>query len=365
MPAESKKERPERVLTDESLRTEREKTDQALADNQSATEEDTDDVIRRAREKADAVLEAARERADEQLEHAAAQVGTLAAVARERALADGVLRNTRASQDEGLRIQREEHAKILARLLPLERETTDRYLLTERVRADDALAHRDDFLNIVSHDLRNLLSGIVLSTSLMSDGPGAADAGASTRFFAERIQRYAARMNRLIGDLVDVGSIDAGSLAVVRLRGDLSGSVTEALETFRAAASAKGLSLEIEQLDQPLLADFDHDRILQVLANLIANAVKFSERGPIRMRGEVIDDAVLFTIRDNGSGIPESMLESVFERFWQVGKNDRRGMGLGLYISRCIIEAHDGTIWAESTPGQGSQFCFRIPAARP
>lgn len=366
MTGDAKESSPERALTDESLRTERQNTDRALADNTTMLEEDADEVVRLARDNADAVLVEAREKADQHLAHAGAHADAHPTLVRERAIADEVLRGERASEDEALRLGRAEQAKILARLLPLEREKTDRYLLTERLRSDDALASRDDFLSIVSHDLRNLLSGIVMSTTLLERGPKASDGsdGSSTRTATDRIQRYAARMNRLIGDLLDVGSIDAGCLSIMATRGDLTTVVTEAAETFAATASSKSISLAVEHLERPLLADFDHDRMLQVLANLITNAIKFTEPGgTILVRCESIGDSTGFTISDNGAGIPEAMLESIFQRFWQVGKNDRRGLGLGLYISRCIIEAHGGTIWAESKLGEGSRFCVRLPGS--
>ncbi len=169
-------------------------------------------------------------------------------------------------------------------------------------------------------------------------------------------------MNRLIGDLIDVASIDAGKLAITSARGDVAALIAEAVDTFQAAASAKGISLQAEIAEDPLLAEFDHDRMLQVLANVISNAIKFtSQGGSIRVRGERAGDELRFCVSDTGSGIPGNMLEAIFERFWQVGKDDRRGVGLGLYISRCIVEAHGGKIWAESTLGEGSRLCFTLP----
>lgn len=363
MDPDSSKKRPERKLTDESLRTERAKTDRARAEGQAAVDRDADVVVRRARDNADAVLVVARAKADQHLAEAATQVGAHTTVARERALEDEVLQGERATADERLRREREAQAQVLATLLPLERDQTDGYLLTERLRSDDAVSHRDDFLSIVSHDLRNLLSGIVLSATMLSYSAPEGKEGAAILTGTERIQRCAARMNRLIEDLLDVASIDAGHLAVTPTRGDLTALVTEALDTFRAAAAARAIALEVERLERPLLADFDHGRMLQVLANLISNALKFTAQGgQILVRCEHAGDAIHFAISDNGAGIPDSMLESVFERFWQVGQNDRRGLGLGLYISRCIVEAHGGRIWVESKLGEGSRFCFTLPA---
>lgn len=357
---------PEREQTDQSLRVEREKTDRALAVRHAA-EEDADQVVNDARQKADDILTAARDKADQRLDQAELQVevATLADLAEERVLEDEALQDERASADEVLRREREENARVLSRLLPLERVKTDRFLLTERARSDDALSNRDNFLGIVSHDLRNLLGGIVMSAELLSKRAPENEDGKQTLVTTTRIQRYAARMNRLIGDLVDVASIDAGKLAITPVPGDATTLIAEAVDTFQAAASEKGISLQTERVVGPLLAEFDHDRMLQVLVNLVANAIKFTPQGgSIRVRGECVGDELQFSISDTGPGIPTSMLAAIFERFWQVGKDDRRGLGLGLYISRCIVEAHGGRIWAESKLGEGTRVCFTLKKQR-
>jgi signal transduction histidine kinase len=171
-------------------------------------------------------------------------------------------------------------------------------------------------------------------------------------------------MNRLIGDLVDVASIDAGKLAMQTVKGDVASLVFEAVEAFQITASAKGVSLAVRDVKETFLADFDHDRMLQVLANLIANSIKFTPKGgSIHVHCERVGELLEFCVDDTGEGIPSAMLEAVFERFWQVGKNDRRGLGLGLYISRCIVEAHGGNIRAERNPGQGTRMHFTLPVS--
>ena len=157
------------------------------------------------------MLDKAREKADDKLDAAKAGVAARAAVAIERAGEDEALKEDRAAADASLRRERDEQARPLTVLLPLEREKTDLYLLTERARSDDALAHRDDFLGIVSHDLRNLLGGIAGNAALLSKQASKSDEGRRTTATAQRIERYVARMNRLIGDLGDVVSIEAGS----------------------------------------------------------------------------------------------------------------------------------------------------------
>lgn len=353
--SENRPNRPERDTTDESLRKERHRTDRILAERRAEAEKEADLVVDRARHAADDVLNTARDQADQTRDGGEP-------LAASRVQEDHALRDERAAADESLRQARQESKRVLSFLLPFEREKTDRHLLTERARSDDAVAHRDDFLGIVSHDLRNLLVGIVLSADMLVEQSGKGMTAAQIRSGATRVQRYAARMNRLIGDLVDVASIDAGKLTVASVDTDASAVVAEAVETFQEAAAAKGQSLQSEMGQQPLMAQFDHDRVLQVLANLISNSIKFTGHcGSVRVRAEAVGTEVQVSVSDNGPGIPAPMLESVFERFWQAGKDDRRGVGLGLYISRSIVETHGGRIWAESKVGEGSRFVFTLP----
>ena len=363
MAPEGDKPSAEREQTDESLRTEREKTDRALAETHAELEAEADTVIQRARETADAVLAAARDKADEHLDDTAAPVAARDAVDDERAREDKALRDERAAADDSLEREREETTQALLKLLPLERVKTDRYLLTERLRSDDALANRDDFLGIVSHDLRNLLGGIVMSAGLMAKDADSHDQGKQVLLGTARIQRYAARMNRLIGDLLDVASIDAGRLAVTPQRADVKSVVCEAVELFQGDAAARHITLQADVAGQ-CFAAFDHDRLLQVLANLLSNAIKFTgDGGTVSVQSDYAGANVEVSITDSGSGIPADMLEAIFERFWQARENDTRGLGLGLYISRSIIEAHGGTIRVDSKPGKGSRFTFTLPAA--
>lgn len=358
---------PERDQTDLSLRSEREETDRALAERQATIDEAADVTVQKARVVADAVLSAARERADQRLDDAAQPARVHEALVQQRQAEDEALQTERAAADASLRSERRANARTLASLLPLEREKTDRYLLTERSRSDDELTHRDDFLGIVSHDLRNLLGGVVMDAELLSRLAATDEQRPTVVAAAARIQRYAARMNRLVGDLVDVASIDAGKLAMTTAAQDAAPLMAEAVEMFKAGAAVKGLGLVLEAGEGPLLAEFDRDRILQVLANLITNAIKFtSPGGSIRMRGELTGagEEVRISVRDSGKGIPGGMLEAIFDRFWQVGKNEQRGLGLGLYISRSIVEAHGGRIWAESSLGVGSTLCFTLPGVR-
>lgn len=355
-----------RELTDDSLRAERDSADVAMTELRSGVDENADEVVARARERADAVLEAARDRADQRLDPIGSGSRARVAIAAGRTLEDAVVRNERAAADERLRRERAQQVRVLAALLPLERESTDRALLTERSRSDDQITHRDDFLGMVSHDLRNLLCALVMEASELSDRASDSEEGRRIVAGMGRFEQYAARMNRLLGDLFDIVSIDSGRLSVRPERHDAVEVLVEAVQTYLPAAVKKGVSLHCESGDHALLASFDSGRILQVLANLVANAIKFTPRGGrIVVRGERAGDGLQVSVSDTGAGIPNDQIEAVFERFWQDRKDDRRGLGLGLYISRCIIEAHGGRIWVESAPGKGSSFYFTIPGEVP
>ena len=365
MPTQEPQESPEREQTDESLREERAKTDRALAVAQDAVEEDADAVIERARENADAVLVAARDKADEQADPDAPFAIPSAAIAEERGIEDEALRDERAAADENVVREREASARVLARHLPLERDATDKHLLTERARSDDALATRDDFLGMVCHDLRDLLNGIVVSSQLLAGKLGMLDDGGPMLAETARIQRYGARMNRLIGDLVDVASIDAGRLAVAACRCDATALVGEAVDALQPIAAAKSVTLEARGVDRPLAADFDHDRLLQVLANLIGNSIKFTPKGgSISVSCENAGKGGLCVLRHgHRAGHSAGHARSGFPAFLASGEKRPQGTRLGLYISRCIVEAHGGTIRAESTLGSGTRMLFTLPLA--
>lgn len=352
----------ERQQTDESLRVEREKVDAALVEHVAAFDEIADAVISRARVRADGVLAAARARSDLK---AAAQVGTAARpVVRNRARGreDEILREERANADEVLREERAEHVAILT----AEREETDKDLVKERGRSDDELATRDELLGLVSHDLRNLLNSVMGFSALISLAAAKDDTSPELVKNADRIHRAGARMVRLVGDLVDVASIQAGMLAVTREVDDPKSIIMEAVDIFQTQASAARIAVTVEIAASPLVIAFDGARILQVLTNLLSNAIKFTPaNGKVVVRLKRRGADACFSVTDTGPGIPQGMLATVFERYVQADQHDRRGVGLGLYISKSIVLGHGGKIWATSTVGKGSSFFFTIPLASP
>ena len=348
----------EREQTDESLRVEREVTDHAIREAHLAVDAVADAIIRRARDRADELLAAARANADRRAPRSEAPAPAPRALAHERAQEDLELREERRTADDALRAER----AAPGRSLSVGREETDKDLVKERERSDLDVARRDDFLAMVSHDLRSMLSSITLSAALITEQSAPGHGAPPAVKQAQRIQSACVRMSRLVGDLVDVASIEAGALAVMPEIGDLAEVVTEAVDTFQAQIAERHITLSIE-IPRPLpLASFDPARILQVLANLISNALKFTDPGgKVDIRVEQVSGELICSVRDTGAGIPADKLESVFERFLQLKRHDRRGVGLGLYISKCIVQGHGGSIWAQSALGEGSAFYFTIP----
>lgn len=361
---DTKEPRPERALTDESLAGERDKTDDELAKRAAKFEENADAVVAEARRRADSVLSRARATADERLHRGDGSESARTAVDAERRVEDAVVGGERAVADAQLDDERIDRRRAMAALLELERKQTDVHLHDERTRADRAIASRDDFLAVVSHDLRNMLGGIVMSSNWLLELELEESKRSAVVREAERIQRYTARMSRLVGDLLDIVSIEAGRLAVAPRRHDAVDLLRETENVFHPLAAASGISIRSEVRANSLLARYDHDRVLQVLANLVGNALKFTPReGRIDLVVEHIGDNIRFCVADTGRGMTDDQIRTIFEKFWQTRSGEMTGFGLGLYISKCIVEAHGGKIWVESNPGAGSAFYFTLPAA--
>jgi signal transduction histidine kinase len=347
----------QRDQTDESLRAERDKSDATTAKVSDESEREADEVVRVARERADLVTQAARDEAD----HATSGAATVGG-AGERARADVVLERERDDADGVLRDERAARKRYLADFLAAEREATDDDLVVERAHADTVIAARDEFLGTVSHDLRSLLGGLALGAALLLDEAPEGAAGDRLRTLAARSQRMVARMNRLVNDLLDVASIESGALAIFPERVHVRRALHDTLEAFEPVAAARGVALDADADAARETVWIDDGRIQQVLANLVGNAIKFTPAGgrvSITVRADGAE--VVFAVTDTGIGIPAAALPTVFERFRQVNK-DHRGLGLGLHISRSIVEAHGGRMWAESAIGAGSTFSFALPA---
>ena len=348
----------ERNETDASLEVERSEADRALAVLKAKTEQAADTDVRAARRRADAMVEDARDETDN-ADHVPIEAQ------RERVIVDRAIEEERAATDAALRRERAKLRRPMDQLFAVERDQTDQHLDDERGIADFAIAARDEFLAVVSHDLRSLLGTISLNADALCDAAPKDASGEVMRLNAARTERLVARCDRLIHDLLDVTSIEAGKLAVTPQPHDLLPLVAEIVESFRAVASRKSVRLEASSDRDVVMAQLDRDRILQVLANLVSNAIKFTPAGgTIEIRTSSANGSVEVAVRDTGIGIEPEKHEVIFERFRQIANRERHGLGLGLHISKSIIEAHGGRIWVDSVVGAGSTFHFTLPPAK-
>jgi signal transduction histidine kinase len=232
---------------------------------------------------------------------------------------------------------------------------------------NEALRHaveaRQDLLAVVSHDLRNPLHAIKLAGEALAAGEGKGLSPETRTRCIEGVRRGARRMSRMIEDLLTAAQVDTGRLAVDLRPEDVPGIVDEAVQESAGAAREHSVSLDARVPEGLPSAVCDRGRILQVMANLLGNAVKFTPSGG-RIVAEVsrLDEFLCFAVSDTGPGIAPEQLPHVFERYWQKIEDRRRGTGLGLYIAKAIVESHRGRIWVESQVGRGTTFFFTIPA---
>lgn len=227
--------------------------------------------------------------------------------------------------------------------------------------AQEAARARDDMLAVVSHDLRNPLNVIATSAALILEIPLPEE---KKRLQLETIRRTTERMNRLIQDLLDVTSIEAGKLHIEAVPVRATELVEEACDTMEPLVVEEGVRLERRPSASGVAVAVDRERIAQVFGNLIGNAIRFTPKeGRIVVGNEEDEGLVRFYVEDTGPGIEPDQQEHLFDRFWRGEHQGATGAGLGLPIARGIVEMHGGTITVESDPPRGSRFTFSLPTA--
>jgi signal transduction histidine kinase len=267
------------------------------------------------------------------------------------------LRADRSETDATLTIERRNTDAAVEHVLDLLAHGTQ-----ARVEAERGVATRTELLRIVSHDLRGPLMAIGGVASLMAARAPDGDDGERLTGWAAMIRRSVSVMERLIHDLLDVGSFENGQLRVIAVPHDIRDLVAHAVEAFQPVTAARHVALSVDVPDDPIVALYDHHRIFQVLSNLMHNAFKFTPKGgAICVRIQSRGTECVVSVTDTGIGIPKHELRSIFEQFRQLDAGDRRGLGLGLYISLLIVEAHGGRIWADSEVGAGTTISFTLP----
>ncbi|HST59917.1 MAG TPA: GAF domain-containing sensor histidine kinase [Longimicrobium sp.] len=238
--------------------------------------------------------------------------------------------------------------------------------IAERVQVELELQRtvrlRDEVLGIVSHDLRNPVHTIQLSSEFLLEMLPTDAAGATAHGQLAIIHRSALQMDRMIGDLLDAASIAAGHLSMEPRPHRASALLHAACDGLRPIVEDKGIRFVADDGGGDAMLHADPDRVLQVLGNLAGNAVKFTpEGGCVTLALRTDDGHAVFSVSDTGCGIAVDQLPCVFEQFWQADRAGRHGTGLGLTIAHGIVEAHGGRIWVDSVPGEGTTFRFTLP----
>ncbi|WP_454563565.1 ATP-binding protein [Pseudomonas sp. AIG] len=245
----------------------------------------------------------------------------------------------------------------------LRRSALENDLARQVRREQEAVRARDELVAVVSHDLRNPMTVISMLCGMMqkafsSDGPHTSRRISTA---IDTMQQAAGRMNTLLEDLLDTSKIDAGRYSITPQKLDVGQMFEEAQALLAPLALDKDISISFDA-DPDLRIHADPERLFQVLSNLVGNAIKFTPRlGTVGVLATSVGDDIVFTVRDSGEGIPKEHLPHVFDRYWTVKEGNPTGTGLGLYITQGIVEAHGGRIFAESEPGQGSEFRFTVP----
>jgi two-component system phosphate regulon sensor histidine kinase PhoR len=224
---------------------------------------------------------------------------------------------------------------------------------------------RQDFVANVSHELRNPVASIRSAAETLS--AAASGQAAPLREFAEIVERNAARMARIVDDLLDISRLESRQYRLNPETLDVVSVVTSVLGLYRGAADAKRIALGVDAPSETILARADRRALEQVLGNLVDNAVKYCHDGAsVSVRVVASGDAVHVSVQDTGPGIEARHIPRLFERFYRADAGRSRelgGTGLGLSIVKHLVEAMGGKVSVESVPGRGSAFSFSLPAA--
>jgi signal transduction histidine kinase len=203
------------------------------------------------------------------------------------------------------------------------------------------------------------LSAIATTAALLAKGDPLREPAGRTNKYGSNILRAAQRMDRLIVDLLDLAKIESGRLVIEPQSHDVASIVKDSVDILAPVASGRGLALTAEAPSNDVRIFCDRERVLQILSNLIGNAMKFTSEGAIAVTATDREGETTFSVADTGCGIAPDQIPHIFDRYWQA-KGSRDGIGLGLSIAKGLVEAHGGRIWVESNVGQGTTFFFTL-----
>jgi signal transduction histidine kinase len=222
---------------------------------------------------------------------------------------------------------------------------------------EKGIRSRDEVLAIVSHDLRNPLTTINTSAALLQ---GVTSEDERNELLA-MIGNSCRQMQALIADLLDVARIEGGGFIVDRTRVEVADVMQETRRMFESIAAEKGIRFRVDSCSDVLPLYADRNRLLQVISNLVSNAIRVTDEGWVRVTVDSRENMARFVVVDTGPGISAAELPRLFDRFWQARTSHRGGAGLGLAIVKGFVEAHEGAVEVTSEVGKGSCFSFTIP----
>jgi len=233
----------------------------------------------------------------------------------------------------------------------------------ELVNASERLHDRERTLAHVSHDLRSPLGGLMMSATAVERMAARLPEGEPIRALAASLVDMTRRMSGMVDDLLAIAVATGGGRSMLKIAPMSAASLLQrAGDAVRPLFEGRDVELEIEALGALPDVRVDSDRMLRVFANLVDNALKFTARpGRVVLRAQAESAGVRFSVANSGPALSAAELQSMFQQFWQAGREDQRGAGIGLAICRSIIEAHGGTIWAEPEPGKRVRICFALP----
>ncbi len=232
-------------------------------------------------------------------------------------------------------------------------------------KSQESIRARDEFLSVASHELKTPLTSMALRAQqilmLLARGPDGPRLASQLSAMLHVVNRQLQRLGLLVGELLDVSRITSGRFTLRLEEVDLAAVVRDVTDRFSEQIQTNGCTLHLES-EAPVMGAWDRLRVEQIVVNLLTNALKYGANGPISVKACVEEEKARLMVEDHGIGIAKDDLARIFERFERAAPSRNfGGLGLGLYITRQIVEAHGGRIWAESQPGMGATFFVELP----
>ncbi len=241
----------------------------------------------------------------------------------------------------------------------LQKSRAELILVNEKLKSQDEL--RMDLMNNVSHELKTPLSILREGTEQMDKG-FYGEITPAQRKVLHVLQKHIRRLLNMVTNVLSLSTIEAERINLSKSNCDFKGIVTETVDNLRFKVAGKKLKIDVSLPDELIVLNIDEDKISQVISNLVTNAIDYTAAGSVRVTVEPSGDLWQFSVTDTGVGIPKESLPRLFQKFERLPNNTgARGSGLGLWVSKQIVESHGGKIWVESEPGKGSTFYFTLP----